>query len=75
MSKPRLWEMLSVPLQPLLSPSTNTLVSGFHDTIGALMAMNSSQIDSLLVGFRLLDNGTVSEKRERLRYFMGLAQT
>ena len=60
------------PLKPLRSTLTNADVPGFPATITVLTAMTGAQIDPILAAFGLATDGMVSERRQRLRFYIGL---
>jgi len=59
-------------LTPLHDLATNIDIPGFPATAGALTAMTGPQLDALLTALDLPTNGTVTARRSRVKFYIGV---
>ncbi|KAF1817385.1 hypothetical protein P152DRAFT_17471 [Eremomyces bilateralis CBS 781.70] len=60
------------PLAPFHNVQTNTVIPNFPSTTHDLGRLNAGQLDTILEPLGLSIGGNTSQKRERLRVYMGL---
>lgn len=62
----------NVPLMALHDLATGVPIPGFPGTIAQITAMQGADVNNLLMALNLPVNGTVPERRQRLRLHIGL---
>ncbi|KAJ4305736.1 alpha,alpha-trehalase nth1 [Kalmusia sp. IMI 367209] len=62
----------NVPLVPLHNITTNVAAPGFPPTPASISNMTAVALDALLQVFGLPTNGTTAEKKQQLRFYVGL---